>query len=217
MMFHIGDGASRGKLEVCNRTEKKEISEDPGSAGAEHLNKHEGVSPHFSIHFAESLNGPWTPYMHKQVNTKFKEHPEPSFFTYYKGVDNVGKVDTALQGISLRLYQKPDNMTASKILTGTLTVQLTEFQNNPHRLHNPYAWDACLAPEPRFDNGVPLVTPQGSNIGAFELICGSNVTAINVSVRAGNPCDLSYSYSSVELVGPFSCESGRIDVNNTGT
>lgn len=194
VMYHIGDGVPNGNVKDCNKNRDHQeqmvepLAESPTSPR----------NAPFSIHFSDSLDGPW-----KKLNWTNTANVDTSYFTSYPSVDNVGDLSAPLVGKSLTVYQKNGG--------GQLKIPLTDFKPNPNR-GGAWAWDACN-PQYKFDNGAPLETANGSQIGSFRVT--STRTSESFGILAGNPCDVTYDYKNVDVVGPFSTLDGKVSANDT--
>ena len=213
VLFHIGSGLPTRPIVNCS----KATSTTPKrrSATVSPTVTSNNAAP-FAISTSKSLSGPWTT---APMMTTEERHEHmgsgTSLLTMYPGVDNVGVGRTPeinVSGTSLKLFQRGGS--------GVLLLNLsTGFKPNPHR-GGALAWDACGAETPRFDNGALVETASGSHIGAFQLITTTSSSSANkskVGFLAGSPCDVTYTYNTLDLRGPFHASDGVVNLTKSSS
>ena len=202
VMFHIGGATNdTSRAKRCDSAVPARAPQLHNRGNGNRLTRpdNHGSSPSqpFAIHFTDDLAGPWEAFHSAGSESSGRS------FTYYEGVSNVDKLEPPAGGIWLYEVSTNSSLSSEAASSGKLYVDFrANFTNNPHRHDAPLAWDAC-APGISFDNGHPLEDSDGSRVGAFRVVG-------NATIRAGSPCDVTYSYPSVKLGQPASAANGTV-------
>eukprot|EP00040_Diaphanoeca_grandis_P024766 m.136519 g.136519 ORF g.136519 m.136519 type:complete len:646 (+) comp29860_c0_seq1:110-2047(+) len=206
VMFHIGQASNdTSNVKKCD-SDKQHSSPSPASSSSSSTSSSSTTSAFpFQIHTAKQLSGPWTPVQDthsKSAKTKTNEESlktsnDFTTFTSFPGVSNVDAPETPQNG-SIMLHSISGS--------GKFLLNLSSFVQNEHR-SLAFAWDSCSGGA-SFDNGEPLHSNTGSNIGAFEILQGAGA----VAVLAGDTCDLKYAYPPSEnhIDGPYTQKDGLV-------
>ena len=199
VMFHIGgatNDTSRAK-----RCDSSVPARSPQSQNKPSLKDKDSPTHPFAIHFTGDLAGPWQQFHGASSASSSRS------FTYYEGVSNVDHLEAPAGGVWLYEASTNSPSISEPESQGKLYLDFrTNFTNNPHRPHAPLAWDAC-APGLTFDNGHPLEDSAGSRVGAFRVVG-------NATIRAGSPCDVTYSYPGVDLGQPVTAANSTVSCAN---
>ena len=200
VMYHIGGGNNPTKAVNCSKPGQS-VGRGPPAAAA-------SSSRPFEIHFAKSLDGPWTPLAAESSAESSGAalaakagSSASSLFTTYPGVDNVDGRQRPAGGVWLYEAQAHGS--------GKAFVSFANFTANPAR-GGALAWDACGGPPLAFDNGHLIETSKGSHIGSLRVTASNSSGSSGgggdtVGVLAGVGCAVSYPSAAggLHTIGPF--------------